>query len=162
MRSKHRRSHQEDDDYRQDRGGARHRPRRSQSSFEQEQPYESPRIPAPNSRSNQAFAVEERTPMPATEIDRHHQETRRSYAPRPARPEPVVTGEPEIVTVKWFNTEKGFGFVIDENQRDLFMHVSAFRSLGITTVVQDQKLRAQRGPGRDGKEAINKVLEVIA
>lgn len=61
-------------------------------------------------------------------------------------------------TVKWFNAQKGFGFITpddqsrstgDQNGRDHFVHISALERSGLTTLAEGQKveyeLREQRG-----------------
>jgi CspA family cold shock protein len=71
--------------------------------------------------------------------------------------EPEPTSEPEEVTVKWFNAEKGFGFVKAKDD-DLFLHISAMRKAGLQTVEPDQKLLVQRGPGKNGKDAVARIV----
>ncbi|MBI4275572.1 MAG: cold-shock protein [Rhizobiales bacterium] len=44
-------------------------------------------------------------------------------------------------TVKFFNTQKGFGFIQpDDGSRDVFVHVSAVQRAGMTTLVEGQKI----------------------
>ena len=44
-------------------------------------------------------------------------------------------------TVKWFNPEKGFGFIVpDEGGSDIFVHISAVRDAGMQTLEEGQKL----------------------
>ena len=44
-------------------------------------------------------------------------------------------------TVKWFNAEKGFGFVeLDDGGKDVFLHISAFERSGIGTPREGQRL----------------------
>lgn len=51
--------------------------------------------------------------------------------------------EPEDVVVKWFSTEKGFGFVNRVNEdEDIFIHVSILRRGGINAVEPGEMLRA--------------------
>jgi CspA family cold shock protein len=42
-------------------------------------------------------------------------------------------------TVKWFNTEKGYGFITPETgERDVFVHISAVQRAGLTTLKENQ------------------------
>jgi cold shock protein len=44
-------------------------------------------------------------------------------------------------TVKWFNNDKGFGFIIpDEGGADVFVHISAVERAGMRTLKENQKL----------------------
>jgi cold shock protein len=44
-------------------------------------------------------------------------------------------------TVKWFNTEKGYGFIApDEGGGDVFVHISAVERAGMRTLVEGQKI----------------------
>ncbi|HWK43603.1 MAG TPA: cold shock domain-containing protein [Stellaceae bacterium] len=63
-------------------------------------------------------------------------------------------------TVKWFNSEKGFGFAeLADGTGDAFMHINALQSAGYETVSPGTKLRVQVGSGMKGPQ-ITKVLEV--
>ncbi len=61
-------------------------------------------------------------------------------------------------TVKWFNEEKGFGFIVpDEGGKDLFVHRSNVKAPG--QVLQErQRVTFDVGQGRKGPEA----MEVLA
>jgi CspA family cold shock protein len=44
-------------------------------------------------------------------------------------------------TVKWFNGQKGFGFIQpDDNSKDVFVHVSAVERAGLSGLVEGQKI----------------------
>lgn len=54
-------------------------------------------------------------------------------------------------TVKWFNAEKGYGFIIDEEGKDIFVHFSSINSDGYKTLEEGQKVtydlvESDRGP----------------
>ncbi|MQW23450.1 MULTISPECIES: cold-shock protein [unclassified Lactococcus] len=54
-------------------------------------------------------------------------------------------------TVKWFNAEKGFGFITSENGQDVFAHFSQIQSDGFKSLNEGQKVtfdveEGQRGP----------------
>ena len=51
-------------------------------------------------------------------------------------------------TVKWFNQEKGYGFVeVDGTDRDVFLHYSAIEVDGFKTLEQDQRVEFEIGEG---------------
>ena len=60
-------------------------------------------------------------------------------------------------TVKWFNGQKGYGFIQpDDGSKDVFVHVSAVESAGMRTLNEGQKLSFDLEQGRQGKtSAIN-------
>lgn len=44
-------------------------------------------------------------------------------------------------TVKWFNEQKGYGFIQPDNgQKDIFVHISAVERAGLRTLKEDQKV----------------------
>lgn len=56
-------------------------------------------------------------------------------------------------TVKWFNPEKGFGFIVpDEGGKDVFVHISAVEAAGMKTLDEGQKIEFEVQENR-GKEA---------
>ncbi len=57
-------------------------------------------------------------------------------------------------TVKWFNAEKGFGFIApDDGSDDAFVHISAVQRAGLATLDEGQKVSYELQPGRGGKPA---------
>ncbi|HON90231.1 MAG: cold-shock protein [Planctomycetes bacterium] len=59
-------------------------------------------------------------------------------------------------TVKWFNADKGFGFIApDEGGDDLFVHHSEIRTQGYATLNEGQKVEFTVGQGRKGPCATN-------
>jgi CspA family cold shock protein len=62
-----------------------------------------------------------------------------------------------VGTVKWFNPQKGFGFILPENGgADVFVHISAVEQAGLTTLNDGQKISFDVGQDRRGKtSAIN-------
>ncbi|WP_321985836.1 cold-shock protein [Lichenicoccus sp.] len=60
-------------------------------------------------------------------------------------------------TVKWFNTQKGFGFIEPtDGSKDVFVHVSAVERAGLATLNEGQKLSYELERGQQGKvSAVN-------
>ncbi len=59
-------------------------------------------------------------------------------------------------TVKWFNSEKGFGFIQpDEAGPDLFAHYSAIATSGFRTLEDNQRVEFEVTPGTKGPQAAN-------
>lgn len=59
-------------------------------------------------------------------------------------------------TVKWFNTDKGFGFIMpDGGGRDVFVHVRAIERSGMTALSEGQRVRASVRQGEKGPEAVS-------
>jgi CspA family cold shock protein len=57
--------------------------------------------------------------------------------------------------VKFFNAEKGFGFISREQGDDVFVHYSAIQGNGYKSLDEGQKVEFDVGPGRKGEEAQN-------
>jgi CspA family cold shock protein len=55
--------------------------------------------------------------------------------------------------VKFFNAEKGYGFISREDGPDVFVHFSQIQSSGFKTLQEGQKVEFDVGPGRKGDEA---------
>ncbi|GAA4705162.1 cold-shock protein [Brevibacillus fulvus] len=60
-------------------------------------------------------------------------------------------------TVKWFNAEKGFGFIQVEGGDDVFVHYSAIQSEGFKTLEEGQKVEFEIVQGSRGPQAANVV-----
>lgn len=60
-------------------------------------------------------------------------------------------------TVKWFNAEKGFGFISTEGGSDVFVHFSAIQSEGYKTLEEGQKVEFDIVEGAKGPQAANVV-----
>lgn len=58
-------------------------------------------------------------------------------------------------TVKFFNSEKGFGFISREGGDDVFVHYSNIDGSGYKSLDEGQKVEFEVGPGRKGDEALN-------
>lgn len=65
----------------------------------------------------------------------------------------TVTG-----TVKWFNEEKGFGFIQQESGPDVFAHYSAIVSNGFKTLAEGQRVEFVVTQGKKGPQAENIVV----
>ena len=57
--------------------------------------------------------------------------------------------------VKWFNAEKGFGFIARDGADDVFVHFSAIQGEGYRSLEEGQRVEFDVGPGRKGEEAQN-------
>ncbi|MFD1038316.1 cold-shock protein [Virgibacillus profundi] len=57
--------------------------------------------------------------------------------------------------VKWFNAEKGFGFIEREDGDDVFVHFSAIQSEGFKTLEEGQDVEFEIVEGNRGPQAAN-------
>jgi cold shock protein len=62
----------------------------------------------------------------------------------------LITG-----TVKFFNAEKGFGFISREQGDDVFVHYSNIQGSGFRSLQEGQRVEFEVAPGRKGEEAQN-------
>jgi cold shock protein len=61
-----------------------------------------------------------------------------------------------VGTVKWFSSEKGYGFITPENGgKDLFVHFSAIQADGFKTLNEGDKVEYEETTGRKGPQAAN-------
>ena len=61
-------------------------------------------------------------------------------------------------TVKWFNSEKGFGFIEGEGGQDVFVHFSAIKADGYKSLDEGQKVQFDIEKGQRGPQATNVTL----
>ena len=60
-------------------------------------------------------------------------------------------------TVKWFNNQKGFGFISDEQGNDVFVHYSGIQSNGFKSQEEGQEVEFEVIEGQKGPQAVNVV-----
>ena len=59
-------------------------------------------------------------------------------------------------TVKWFNADKGFGFIsLDDSQQDVFAHFSAINGNGYRSLEENQRVEFEVQEGPKGLQAAN-------
>ena len=56
--------------------------------------------------------------------------------------------------IKWFNPAKGYGF-IEQEDKDVFLHVSALEEAGISTLQEGEKIEFEIGDNKGKDTAIN-------
>ncbi|MBP0726295.1 cold-shock protein [Bacillus sp. RG28] len=61
----------------------------------------------------------------------------------------------EFGKVKWFNSEKGFGFIQTESGNDVFVHFSAIQGDGFKTLEEGQEVSFEIIEGNRGPQAAN-------
>ena len=61
--------------------------------------------------------------------------------------------------VKWFNAEKGYGFITGEDGKDVFVHFSAIQGEGFKTLDEGQKVTYDLVQGNRGMQAANVVKQ---
>lgn len=59
-----------------------------------------------------------------------------------------------IGKVKWFNTQKGFGFIVQEDNKDIFVHFKDVLG-GIESLKENDKVEFEVAEGRKGLQAVN-------
>ena len=58
-------------------------------------------------------------------------------------------------TVKWFNNQKGYGFISDEAGNDVFVHYSGLNMEGFKTLEENQAVEFEVSEGAKGPQATN-------
>ena len=58
-------------------------------------------------------------------------------------------------TVKWFNNQKGYGFISDESGKDVFVHYSGLNMDGFKTLEEGQEVEYEVTDGAKGPQAVN-------
>jgi CspA family cold shock protein len=61
-------------------------------------------------------------------------------------------------TVKWFNDEKGYGFIAGDEGKDLFIHYTGIADGGFRTLPEGARVEFETRQGRKGLEAFNVVV----
>ncbi|NWF54303.1 MAG: cold-shock protein [Syntrophaceae bacterium] len=59
--------------------------------------------------------------------------------------------------VKWFNEQKGFGFISQDNGDDLFVHFSSIQQEGFKVLLEGDEVEFEIAQGKKGLQAINMV-----
>ncbi|NOY44138.1 cold-shock protein [Deferrisoma camini] len=60
-----------------------------------------------------------------------------------------------VGTVKWFNDQKGYGFIAQEDGPDVFVHFSAIQMQGFKTLQEGQQVEFEVVDGQKGPQAAN-------
>jgi CspA family cold shock protein len=62
-------------------------------------------------------------------------------------------------SVKWFNSEKGFGFIGGEDGKDIFVHYSSIQSKGYKKLNEGERVSYVEAPGQKGMQAVDVIIE---
>ncbi len=66
-----------------------------------------------------------------------------------------------IGTVKWFNAQKGFGFIEpDDGGKDVFLHISAVERAGMNNPAEGQKIEYELEQDRSGRSSASNLSAV--
>jgi CspA family cold shock protein len=61
-------------------------------------------------------------------------------------------------TVKWFNAERGYGFIARTDGEDVFVHQSSIQATGFRTLEEGQQVQFEIEQGAKGPKAVNVTL----
>ena len=61
-------------------------------------------------------------------------------------------------TVKWFNNQKGYGFISDDQGNDVFVHYSGLTMEGFKSLEEGQEVECEVVEGAKGPQAVNVVV----
>lgn len=64
-------------------------------------------------------------------------------------------------TVKWFNNQKGYGFITDSEGKDIFVHYSAIQMDGFKTIIEGDVVEYEIGQGTTGREQAVNVTPIL-
>jgi CspA family cold shock protein len=81
------------------------------------------------------------------------------WRPSSSRPSAPQASEPVTAIVKWFNAEKGFGFVAVVGGSEAFLHIRQLEAAGHSSVPEGSRIKVQIGQGQKGPE-VTEVIEV--
>jgi CspA family cold shock protein len=70
-----------------------------------------------------------------------------------------MSGERVAGTVKWFNDEKGYGFIEREGGPDVFVHHSAIQMEGFKSLREGQRVTMEVSQGQKGPQAENVIAD---
>ena len=65
------------------------------------------------------------------------------------------SGERMVGKVKWFNDQKGYGFIAQEGGKDVFVHHSAIQMEGFRTLAEGEEVTYELVEGNKGPQAVN-------
>ena len=60
-------------------------------------------------------------------------------------------------TVKWFNQKKGYGFILSEDGKEIFVHFSSIKGEGFKTLREGDEVKFEITKGEKGEQATNVV-----
>ena len=63
--------------------------------------------------------------------------------------------------VKWFNNQKGYGFITDSEGKDIFVHYSAIQMDGFKTIIEGDVVEYEIGEGTTGREQAVNVTPIL-